>query len=111
MTPAPASAAGAVGGDEASAGCGIDPEALRVALVDFLPGLVCLLFGEKAARKVRLEPREVGLPARSGLSGERVVVEDVREDEQAAASVGCQLEAVALAVEGPGEAVRWVDVG
>ena len=70
-----------------------------------------LRFGEKAAGEVRLEPREVRFPARSGLRGERAVVEDVSEDEQAAAFVGGQHEAVPLAVEGPGEAVRCGDLG
>lgn len=101
----------ALGRDEAPARRRVNAEALGVALVDPLPGLVGLLFGEPAAGQVRLKPREVALPARRGLRGKGAVVEDVDEDQQAAALLHGQLEAVELAVEDPGEAMRCVDFG
>jgi hypothetical protein len=71
---------GTLSRQEAPARTGVDPKALGVAFVNFLPRLVCLLFGEVPAGEMRLEPREVGLPASCGLRGERTVVEDVGKD-------------------------------
>jgi hypothetical protein len=62
---------GTLSGQEATARGGVDPEALGVAFVNFFPRLVCLLFGEVPAGKMRLEPRQIGLPAGCGLRCER----------------------------------------
>jgi hypothetical protein len=102
--------AGTLSSKEATAGGRVDPEALGVAFVNFFPGLVRLLFGEVPAGKMRLKPRQIGVPAGCGLRCARAVVEEVGKDQPTAAFVSGQLEAVAIAAEGPGQTMGCIDL-
>ena len=70
-----------------------------------------LLFGQKPAPEMDLEPAQVDLPPRRVLRARRPVREDVREDEDAAVPVGPQLEAKLLTVPVVCEQVWRVELG
>jgi predicted RNA-binding Zn ribbon-like protein len=89
----------------------VESEAFGVVVVALEEAFVCVFFGQESPPQVRFEPVEVGVPPGGPLGSGGTIVEDVAEDEQAAAIPGVQFDPVPVPGEGPGDHVWRVELG